>query len=110
MSKTPKQASVWMFFPRLVLAFLSLYLGSSHLLLPEVFRKILELPTYHGILFKDLMMMILTNSDLFSILRIIVALSDILIDLALLIGFLLRLMGLISSILLFFISLSLIPN
>ncbi len=103
-------APIWMLIPRFITAFLYLFLGSRHLLIPESFRRTLELPAEHGILFTWFFKIPLENPSIFEIFRIVVGIAEILIGLALVIGFLLRLMGIISTVLLIFIVISLIPS
>ena len=99
-----------MLIPRVGLGLLYIYLGLRHLLIPETFRSTLELPANNGIILRDILVLPLTNETLFIVVRFIAVVVELIVGGALLVGFLLRLLGIISTGLLFIITISLIPN
>lgn len=82
----------------------------NHLIFDEVFRRTLELPAKNGILFTDLIFLILDNSQMFTLVRYFGAILELSVGLAFLFGFLLRFTSLLSTSILALITLSLIPN
>ena len=99
-----------MLIPRFILGFLYLYLGIQHLLIPNVFQRTLELPANRGVIFRDLLRVILTDETIFFIVRVTAGTLEVIIGIALVIGFLLRIMGLVSTMILILIVVALIPG
>ena len=105
-----EKGPLWMLIPRFILACIYLYLGTIHLLDPIKFQRTLNLPTTEGILFNGFFNTIVGDEQLFTLIRIFAGSMEIIIRLALVFGFLLRFCGIISTILLSFIVISLIPS
>jgi uncharacterized membrane protein YphA (DoxX/SURF4 family) len=99
-----------MLIPRFILGFLYLYLGTQHLFIPSIFQRTLELPANRGIIFRDLLRVILADETLFFIIRIGTGALEIIIGAALVVGILLRIWGIVSTLILALIVIALIPS
>ena len=95
---------------RFSLVLIYFYLGIKHLVNPESFRATIALPETGSNILREIFALPLANETSFTLFRYFAVSLELLMGFMLLIGFLLRLCGVVSSSLTFLLGISLIPN
>ena len=95
---------------RIILSLVLIFLGFNHLLNPSTFEKTLELPLNNGIFFNWFYKIILQDSNLFFLTRSIVGTLELIFGVLVLFGIFVKLVSALTSFILCFIIISLIPS
>ena len=95
---------------RFLLGLLLFYLSLQQIFVQDFFRKTLELPAQQGLYLKWFFQFFLSSPTIFTLSWVLVVLVEILLGIALLIGFLPRLASFLVTVFLLIIIIGLIPN